>query len=225
MQSQSTTKRTPSRAQTYLGLACLILIIACTTGCISFAANLMGVIRGNTRPAEYEGLEGKRVALICVSESGLEVDKVSSMLTSYMQANINSHIDEIDLVRQSEIERWLERHASEAEEFVEVGKGVKAEKLIAVEVENLTLKDGATLYKGQCDISVSVFDVPSGKIEFRKQLPEFAYPTIGGPSITDTTDAKFRGLFLSVLADKISGLFYDVEVGEDFALDAKSNSF
>lgn len=203
---------------------CLLLVVVSTTGCISFAANLIGVIRGNMRPAAYEGLEGKRVAILCISDAGLGGDKAGSMLTSYIHANANTHIDEIDLVRQSEIERWLERHAADTEDFVEVGKGVDAEKLVAIEIKNLTLKNGATLYKGQCDVSVTVYDVESGSIEFTEHFPEFAYPTIGGPSVTDTTDAKFRGLFLSILADKLSGLFYEVDVADDFAIDAISNS-
>ncbi|MCA9129244.1 MAG: hypothetical protein KDB22_19295 [Planctomycetales bacterium] len=206
--------------------ASLLVLAACTTGCVSLAANLIGVIQGNNRPAEFEGLEDKSVAIVCTCDGDNSIDSVSTMLSSYIEANLNTNVEDIDVIRQAEVERWLGSHGRSDRDYVEIGRGVDAERLVAVEVMNLTLRNGATLFRGQADIMVTVYDIPSGgKILFKKQIPEYAFPKMGGPSVTDTTEAKFRGLFLTVLADKISRLFYESEVGVDFALDATSNTF
>lgn len=206
--------------------ASLLILVTCGSGCVSLAANLIGVIRGNNRPAEYEGLEGKRVAVICTTDNGMGNDTVSAMLSSYIHANLNTNVEDIDLVRQSEVDRWLDSHGRTDEDYVQIGKGVDAEQLVAVEVFNLSLKNGATLFRGQADVAVTVYDIEAGgKIMFRKQMPEFSFPKMGGPTITDTSEAKFRGLFMTILADRISGYFYPVDVTKDFALDATSNTF
>lgn len=204
----------------------LLMLLVSTSGCISLAANLIGVMKGNTRPADYEGLEGQRVALICTSDDGLAEGAVSSMMSSYIHANFNTNIDDIEMVRDSEVARWLDSHDLSEEAYVDIGKGVEADKVVAVEVLNVSLKNGATLFKGKADVTVTVYDTAGdGGIVYRRHLPEFTYPNMGGPSIVDTSETRFRGLFLDVLADKVSGLFYPVDVAENFALDAKSNSF
>jgi hypothetical protein len=82
------------------------------------------------------------------------------------------------------------------------------------------------LYKGKADISVSVYDVnDGGKVVYRKNFPEFEYPKIGGPTITDTTEARFRVLFLTVVSQRVAALFYEADPKEQFALDAISTSF
>ncbi len=205
---------------------CGLALVICASGCVSLAANLIGMATGNTNPAEYEGLKDHKVAIVCASDSGIVADAVSTTLTSYIHANLNTNIKNIEVIRPSKVERWLESHPVTEDAFIEIGEGIGADKVVAIEISNLKLKNGATLFKGQADVTVTVIDIDSGgDIVYRKQMPEFVYPTMGGPSITDTSESRFRGLFLSVLADKISGLFYEVDVTEDFALDAKSNSF
>ena len=196
------------------------------SGCISLAANLIGAVQGTDRPAEYTGLKGKRVAVIVATDSGIGADTASAMLASYIQANLKNNVKDIDLVRQSEVERWVSSRGQTDGSYLDIGKGVKAEQVVAVEVTNLGLRNGATLYKGHADLVVSVLDITDeGEIMYRKHLPEFTFPKMGGPSVTDTTESKFRGLFLTVVAEKVSGLFYPVDPTAEVALDATANSF
>lgn len=195
-----------------------------STGCIGLTANLAGLFIHNGPPVEYEGLEDQRVAIVCMMDEGEMNSKAVQMLTSYIHANINSHVDDVDTVPQTTVERWLERHPNGEFDFVDIGKGVRAEKVVAIDIANLTLMNGQTLYQGKADITVTVHDVESQKLEFRKDLPEFTYPNMGGPAVTDVTESKFRGLYLQIMADRISSLFYPVDMNESFALDAKSNS-
>ncbi len=206
--------------------ACLIASLVSASGCINFAANMIHAITGNTLPADYDGLEGKRVAVVCSTDSGMATDATSAMLTSYIHAALNTNVKKIDVVRQSEVERWIDSHSNSEADYLEVGKGVKAERVLAVEVMNMSLKNGATLFQGKCDITVTVYDVEDGgKTLYRKQIPEFAFPKMGGPTITDISESKFRSRYLAIVARTISNLFYEVDATADFALDATANSF
>ncbi len=208
--------------------AALLIVVGLvvTSGCVNLAANLLHAVHGNNRPAEFEGLRGKRVAVVCSTDSGLGKDATNSILTNNIQAALSMNVKDIQLVRSSEIDQWLDVHGWEENDYIEIGKGVKAERLLAIEVMHLTLKNGQTLYQGQADINVTVYDVTEGgKIVFRKQLPEFAFPTTGGKPVTETSENKFRSFFLAVLSNKIAGLFYEVDATADVAIDATVSSF
>lgn len=206
----------------FVGLAMLVS----TTGCVRLAANLFNAIQGNERPPEYDGFKGKKVAVVCGTDRGLGVDETSALLIRYVHAALNTNIKDIQLVRPEEVERWVDEHGWTESDYVEVGKGVKADQLLAIDVARLSLKDGATLYVGKCDLTVTVYDIQDGgAILYRKQIPEFMYPTMGGTTVTDVSEAKFRARFTAILANKVAGLFYPVDPTLDVALDATSNTF
>lgn len=209
-----------------LFIVLLIASVASLGGCINFAANMIHAITGNNRAADYDGLKEKRVAVICLTDGGLAADANSAMLTSYIHAALNTNVKKIDVVRPSEVERWIDSHSSEDADYLEIGKGVKADRVVAVEVVNLSVKNGATLYQGKSDIAVTVYDIPGGgKILYQKNIPEFVFPKMGGPTITDISEAKFRARYLAIVARTVSSLFYPVDATADFALDATANSF
>ena len=169
-----------AKSQRQLFQLLLLLTVAGTltagSGCINLAANLLHAIHGNNRPAEFSGLEGKRVAVVVASDNGLGSDATTALLSSYIQADLNSNVEKIDVIRQEEVEQWLDVHGWTDSDYVEIGTGVKADCVLAVDIMNMSLKNGATLYRGLCDITVSVYDIKSGgKILYRKQIPEFAF--------------------------------------------------
>lgn len=201
-------------------------LLATNTGCISLFANLMHAIHGNNTPAEYEGLREQRVAVICNTDEGFRSSAVNSILVNNLHAALSMYVEDIEIVRQSEVEQWVDVHGITDSNYVDIGKGVKADKVLAVEVGNLTLKNGQTLYRGQSDITVTVYDVNAGgSIRYRKQIPEFSFPQSGGKPITETSENKFRSQYLSVVTRKISSLFYPVDVTRDYALDATISSY
>ncbi len=207
-------------------LAMLAVCVPLTGGCINLAANMIHAITGNMKAADYDGLKGQKVALVCLTDEGMGTDATSTMLTSYIHSALNTNVKKIDLVRQSEVDRWLDAHGSSDADYLEVGKGVKADRVLAIEVLNMSLKNGATLFQGKSDITVTVYDVPEGgKILYRKQIPEFSFPKMGGPTITEISEAKFRARYLAIVARTISGLFYETDATADFALDATASSF
>ena len=196
------------------------------TGCVRLAANLVNAIQGNEKPAEYNGFEKKRVAIVCNTDNGMSTDYSATQLIGYVHIALNKNVKDIELVRTEEVDRWLNAHGTEESDYLQIGKGVKADQLLVIDLAGMKIRDGATLYRGQCDISVAVYDIADeGAIVFKKQFPEFSFPKMGGPTTSDTTDAKFRTLFLTVVATKISGLFYAVDPTAEYALDATANTF
>jgi hypothetical protein len=201
-------------------------LVASSTGCVRLAANLVNAIKGNERPAEYDGFTEQKVAIVCLRDGALSADATSALFTRYVHVALNTNVKKIQLVRQDEVEQWLEAHDWNTSDLTEIGRGVKAEKLLVVDIAGMKLKEGATLYRGQCNVNVTVYDVKNkGAVVFEKQIPELTFPREGGPSMMDTTEAKFRNLFVTIIARKVSNLFYAVDPTADIALDATSNSF
>lgn len=211
---------------TFMLVASICVATPLCLGCVNLAANLLHAVHGNNRPAEFEGLQGKRVAVVCSTDSGLGSDATNSILTNNIQAALSMNVEDIKMVRSSEIDKWLDGHGWDESDYVEIGKGVKADRLLAIEVLNMDLMNGQTLYRGQADVTVTVYDISSGgKILYRKQIPEFAFPSTGGKPVTETSENKFRSFFLDVLANKIAGLFYEVDATADVAIDATMSRF
>ena len=220
----------PIRSRGLMGLVLTALagslLLSSSMGCVRLAANMINAIQGNDRPAEYAGFKEQRVAVVCGTDKGLSNDATTALMTGYVHMALNTNVKKIELVRAEEIEQWLDVHSSIESDYVEIGKAVKADKLLAIDISNLKVKDGQTLFRGQCDIGVTVYDINAkGAIVYRKQIPEFTFPKMGGPTIVDTTEPKFRNQFLKIIAIKVAGLFYPVDPTAEYALDATANSF
>ncbi|MFO1066640.1 MAG: hypothetical protein U0892_22500 [Pirellulales bacterium] len=213
--------RPTSAVRSLAWLLLCTLVLTSGTGCFTFAANLIHAIKGNKRPAEYNALKGKKVAIVCSTDSGLSSNQSSELLTRFVRARLEENVKDIKIVRQEEVNSWIDSHSWTEADYKEIGKGVGADQLLAISLTNLSLRDGMTLYKGKCDIKVTVYDIKDeGNIVYRKQIPEFEFPKIGGQAVTDSTESKFRGYFISIVSEKIATLFYDAEANQDVALDA-----
>jgi hypothetical protein len=203
---------------TYL-LVCIVLLTQ--PGCLGLAANLMNVVKGHTVKAEFEGLEGQRVAVVTLTDSSQYSDDASARILSRRVSEILlKEVKDVELVREDEVQQWRDRNGWDAIEFIDIGKGVKADKVIAIEMTNLRLRDGATLYRGRAAVTTTVYDVKSGKTEFRKHLDEFTYPETAGQYTSETTEARFRTLYLSVLAARLSRWFHSYDYSDTVAMDA-----
>lgn len=206
-------------------LAAVVCSLMFTTGCMQFAANLLHVVSGPQIPAEFKGLENKKVAIVCTNEMGVCRDETTIRLAGNLKGILASRLPKSTFINQDEIDRWLEGSAASDQDVVSIGKGVKADYVIAADVLNLQLKDGPTLYRGRSDLSIRVWDVSSGKPVFAKQYPSHAYPTMGGQSTTETDENQFRRVYLVNVADKLARHFYAHDFGEEVALDATISKY
>lgn len=191
-------------------------------GCVGSTATLLYWLRGAKVEAEFDGLEDKRVAVVCVSDASSYGQNTSAeALARFLELSLRSNVQGIDVVRQDDVLDWIDNNDWDQIDFSQIGRGVEAEMLLAVEVSGYSLTNGKTLYQGRADITVSVYDIgDDARLVFRKTLPQYEYPKNGGQPATDTTRGRFEEKFLYMLSEKIANYFYDYEMITDFSQDA-----
>jgi hypothetical protein len=214
-----------SLVRTYRGLTLFALcLLVPMSGCVGLMAQMLYWSGAGKLKAAFGGLEKKRVAVICVSDSssfGLGTD--SLQLARMVAGTLKENVKEIKVVRPDEIADWIDRHDWNEVDFAEVGRGVSADFVVAVELTSFSLYEGQTLYRGRANVKVRVLDIKAGGHEvFSRKLNEITYPTSGGYSTTDSSEAKFRAAFLKNLADQVSLLFYDHDPWDEYSSDPAS---
>ncbi|MFG0288409.1 MAG: hypothetical protein ACF8CQ_09545, partial [Rhodopirellula sp. JB044] len=90
---------------------------------------------------------------------------------------------------------------------------------LAIELTDMRLRDGATLYRGRAGVLLTVYDIAEKKVVFRKEIDEFTYPVNAGQYTSETTEPKFRKLFLGMLAQRIARVFHPYDFADTVALD------
>jgi hypothetical protein len=89
-----------------------------------------------------------------------------------------------------------------------------------VEMQNLKLREGQTLYRGKSDLSVKVYEMESGGKEvYAKQLGTYTFPKSGMPA-TEIDENRFRRNYLLMASKTVGRLFYGHDLGEDVGEDA-----
>ncbi|MFN7736152.1 MAG: hypothetical protein ACK5O8_08530 [Pirellula sp.] len=204
-------------------IALLVVGTVSSTGCITLISNLLWVIGGNEAPAEFKDLQEKRVAVVVTTDGSGTTDASSIVMSRQIASLLSKHGKKIDVVNPEEVDRVV-RDVGPSD-VSRIGSRLKADYLIAVDIRNLKLKEGQTLYRGVCDCSLSVHKVADGdQVVFAKDFSQFAYPMTGGVHITETNDATFRGMYLSVLANRVARNFYRYDPTGDVGLDAATAS-
>ncbi|MCA9150579.1 MAG: hypothetical protein KDA92_14810 [Planctomycetales bacterium] len=200
----------------------LLLTFVTAPGCVGAIANLVNVARGNTVPANFTGLEGKRIAVVCVSNSeAFGPAGAASSLARTVGKLVKANVEDVTVIDQQKIEQWIDRNDWDYVDFLAVGRGVNAETVVAIDLDGFSLHDGKTLYKGRADISMVVYDMTSGGKEVFAYSPnQIQYPENMSAHTTDMSERAFRAQFLNVLGNRIARQFYPYDVAEDFARDA-----
>ena len=200
-------------------VACIL--VSTQTGCLGLLSNLMHASGADKVPAAYEDLEDCRVAVVTLTENSQFSDDVTArILGGNVMMWLKNEVDDIDLVRADKIANWRDTHGWDQVEFEEIGRGVDADKVLAIEVTNLKLRDGQTLYRGHADVHITVVDAETGDELFSSDLDDFTYPTTAGVYTNEMTEAKFRKLYLGILAKRVARQFFPFDPHDDFALDS-----
>ncbi|MCH5377778.1 MAG: hypothetical protein JJ992_27795 [Planctomycetes bacterium] len=210
-------------AKTGLAIALFLLVLP-APGCIGLSSQFMYWIKGGPKiEAEFDGLEGKRVAVVCVTNSSsYGPNSVSNLIERAVAVILREKGRDIEVVHHDEIADWIDNNDWNQMDYREIGKGVSADMVLAIDVDGIRLHEGMTLYKGRADVAVTVYDMnDGGKVAFRKNLPEFTFPQNGARHSTEMSEAQFRQLFVAVLAQDIAKYFYEYRFEDDFATDAR----
>ena len=81
------------------------------------------------------------------------------------------------------------------DDYLEIGKALKAEKVVGIDIESFSVLDGQTLFRGRATVSIQVYDVAEKQVEWHKSPPQIEYPRIGS---TPVQDAPGNGIPQSV---------------------------
>ncbi len=213
---------TPSGHSKWMLAIVFATLSVAQTGCIQMVANMIHAVHGDNVPAEFDGLKKKKVAVVTVTDTSQYSDDISArMLTRYVSEILLSEVDDIKLVREDEVEQWRDIQGLNEIDYLSLGRGVKADKVLSIEMTNLRLRDGQTLYKGQANATITVHDVASGKMEFRRALEDYTYPATAALPVTETKEDKFRRIFLSMFAQRVARYFHPYDFRDGFANDAR----
>ena len=117
--------------------------------------------------------------------------------------------------------KWTDENTWE--EYTEVGKAMKADMVVGIDLESFSLFQGQTLYQGKANATIRVYDCQErGKMVFEKELPQAIYPPNSAVPTSERTEAEFRREFVAVLADQIARHFYAHDPYADVAQDASA---
>jgi hypothetical protein len=202
--------------------AMLFALLATIPGCVGTLANLVHVAKGSKIPAKYTGLEAKRVAVVCVSNSeAFGPAEASISLARSVGQLIGANVDKVTLIDSSEIAKWIDENDWDYVDYKAVGKGVNAQMVVAIDLNGFSLHDGKTLYKGRADVRMVVYDMTeNGKVAFSYSPDEIEYPENASHHTTDMPERTFRNRFLSMLAHRLARQFYSYDATDDFARDS-----
>ena len=190
------------------------------SGCVGFTSTLGYWLYGNKAKAEYNSLRDKKVAVVVLSDSNAYgPDNSTTLLTSALRMKLAREVQGIKLISNNEVESWVDSNF-DVIDYAEIGKAVKADRVIAIDLENYGLYDGQTLYKGTATYTVSIIDMEKdGEITFRRGPKDFQFPSTHGKPTTSMSEVQFERHFVSEMAEMIARYFYEYELHSDIARD------
>ena len=188
-------------------------------GCSAFTG-LLYVMGANDAPAEYNGLKGKKVAVVCrpITSLHYQDSHVAADLSVMVGKILRDNSKRVTILDPRKVEKWCDENTWD--EYVEVGKAVEADVVLAIDLEHFDIYQGQTLYQGRASTTVRVYDCKDGKILFEKTSRQTVYPPNSCVAASEKQASQFRREFLKVLGDQIARVFYSHDPYADMALDA-----
>ncbi len=204
-----------------LALACLA-----STGCIHtlLATSIYMWQGGNVVPAECAELEKQRVVVLCRPPASYEYRNAGAAraIGARVSAMLEKNVKGIEIVSPKEVDNWVDEQ--DWENFKDLGRAVKATRIVYIELDQFELFKGKTLYQGSADIAISVYDMENrDKLLWDRRLGQVLFPRNSGIPASDKPVQAFERQFVEVLSTQISEHFYKHNPNADFALDAVAN--
>jgi hypothetical protein len=201
-----------------------ILATALVAGGCNIVKMAAYMIQGADVPAEFPGLKGKKVAVICRPPENLHWgnDIAAKDLAQQVSMLLKKNVPKINVIDPQNVAAWFDEHTFK--DYPQVGKDLKAEMVVAVEINSFETHEGPMIFKGKADISIKVYDLTQKPPAMVKKIviPQSLYPPGGGVvEGGQMSEGEFRGRFVHWLADQIGRYFYAHDRHADFAQDAE----
>lgn len=209
-----------TRSWYWIGALLCMPVIITGTGCALLYQLAYG--DGPKIEARYKGLSGRRVAVVCMMDPSAYGDGVTSTLVAEQVGQIlRNNVEDIDVVGADDVGDWLDTNNWGENDFVEIGQGVKADMVVAIEISAFRLHKSQTLLQGHADVTTTVYDITrDGKEVFRTSDPDYTFPSSHAIPTMTTQVGSFQRTFIQLLAEEVTKNFYDYDMQSDFARDA-----
>ena len=208
-----------SLSQKVLVLGVILLLVAGSTGCAVIYQLAYG--DGRKIEAKYQGLKGQSVAVVCVINPSIYGDgATSTVIAEQVVRVLRANVKDIEVVRQDEVADWMDTNDWDETDYIDIGRGVNADMVVAIDIERFSTHESKTLLKGRADLTTTVYDISQGGREvFRTRDRNFTFPTSHAVPAIANDPRDFERTFLEILAQHIAKNFYDYNLAEDFAKD------
>jgi hypothetical protein len=210
----------------WAGLALIAAGCLASTGCIHtlLATGIYMWNGGNVVPAECEALEEQRVVVLCRPPASYEYRNAGAAraLGAQVSALLAEHVKDIDVVNPREVDNWIDEQ--DWDNFKDLGRNVKATRIVYIELDDFDLYQGKTLYQGTADVNITVYDMAAGGKEiFNRRLGQLQFPRNSGIPAADKPVQLFERQFVGIISQQIAEHFYRHNPNASFALDAVAN--
>lgn len=191
--------------------------LAVALGGCSTLGTIAYLIQPNDMPAEYDGLRGKHVAVVCRPIVELEFSDAGSAreLAGVVSALMKQNIRSVKVISQQEVARWIDEN--DWVDYATLGKALDADMVVGIDLEQFRIHEGSTLYRGRACAVIRVFDVASKDMVFQQRIDDFAYPGNGAVPAADRSESQFRAMFLQILSRRVARLFHSHDSRTSFA--------
>ncbi|MDO4569487.1 MAG: hypothetical protein Q4D38_03790 [Planctomycetia bacterium] len=189
----------------------LLLLLATATGCASAFGTLAYMWKGDQIDPPCDKMKGK-VAIVCRprASTSYQYGDVANELAKSLNSRISAGIKkpkECQVVKQQAVEEYCDNMEAEMN-FVEIGKAVGADQVIAIDILSFNHIAGTEVLQGKADVGVQLIDVRTGDVLYEPEyLDEYVYPRNYKVSSTEINEYKFRHKFIGRLANYISKQF------------------
>jgi len=197
------------------------LVLAVSTGCVGALTTAAYLLRGTDVPAEFNGLKGKKVVVVCHPVTAMQVrySTAARDLARQISTLLQQNVSKIQVVSSQKVENWMDQNSWE--DYIDIGKALQADIVIGVDLEEFNLYQSQTLYQGQASVKVKVIDCTAGgKVLFERDVPQIHYPPNHSIPTWEKPEAQFRREFIAHVADCVGRYFYGYDPYQDFAQDA-----
>ena len=208
-----------------LAWAMTVAIVLPSSGCHTLLAT--GIYLwdgGNVVPAECDDLKGQRVVVVCKPPSSHEYRHAgaSRSISQRVSQLLVKNVKGIDVVNPREVDNWIDE--SDWGDFKELARAVRADMVVHIELNDFELYKGKTLYQGNADVKVSVYNMRDhSKLVWDRHLGELLYPVNSGIPAQDKPVQQFEREFVEIVATKIATNFHRHDPNASFAMDAMAN--
>ncbi|MDO4630093.1 MAG: hypothetical protein Q4C70_13010 [Planctomycetia bacterium] len=198
-----------------------VLMLGVLLPCVSGCGQALGVLcrawyGDNVDPPCME-MEGK-VAVVCRprASTSYQYGDVSNELAKAVNTRVALGIkdfrkkkkrESIEMIPHEEVEKYCDGMEAESD-FIEIGKAVGADQVIAIDLLGFNHIAGTNVWQGRADMNVQLIDVKTGQIIYQPEsLPEYVYPRNYVVPSTDQNEWNFQREYILRLGRYISRQF------------------